>query len=92
MSKKKIVRPNRIVKLPRELYQCLDCVAYFQENPISTNDFIENILWDIARIYGDQMQQEALEGKEKIQNYVKRSRILEDNERYMEDLFRGINV
>lgn len=96
--KEKVPRPNRIVKLPRQLFTLLGEIAYFQEKPISTQDFIIEILEEIGRAYGERMQKEAMNARPLIvKSYLKRSGVLnnpDDNNKFGENtrFFDGINI
>lgn len=90
--KEKQKRPNRIVKIDRSLFQLMGELAYFQEQEISTQDFIIEILEEIGRIYGDKMQAECTKFRSGIvTSYIRKSGVLsnpEDNNRF----FEGINI
>ncbi len=96
MGNEKVLRPNRIVKLPRQLFQLMSELAYFQEDPITTQDFIIEILTEIGRMYGEKIQRESLKIRPGIvKSYLNKSGILNnpeennrfnDNSRYFEDV------
>ena len=83
---KKQTRPNRIVKLPRDLFNLMAEIAFFQEYKISTNKFIVEILMEIGNDYGKKMQKEAMNNRGHIVgDYLQRSGVLnnpEENNRF----------
>ena len=91
MSKKQS-RPNRIIKIPRPLYQLMEEIAYFQEEAISTECFIEEILMEIGRYYGDQIRKTVVENRgDIVGRYLDRTKVLNnpnDNNRF----FDGVNI
>jgi hypothetical protein len=92
MATKVISRPNRRLSLPRELYQLMEEIAYFQEESISTEEFIQEVLMEIGHAYGAKMQEQAVRcRKSVVGNYINKSNMLsnpEDNNRFC----NGINI
>ena len=88
--KQKVKRPNRIIKINRPLYQLMSELAYFQENEISVEGFINEILEEIGFEYGQMMQNEAVKIRPGIvKSYINRSGVLqnpEDNNRFFENI------
>ncbi len=86
---KVIPRKNRILRMPKELWNTLDAVAYFQSEPINTKDFIIEILMYIAKSYGDKIQKETVSSKEAVDNLLSITKMLnnpEDNNRFFEGI------
>jgi len=78
MSEKKISRPNRIVKLPRELWDVCANIAYWQTPETSTQDFIIELLMVLAREYSEMTQKNSEAAVETMKRIIERTNFLND--------------
>ncbi len=75
---KKQTRPNRILRIPRELHDCLANITYWQKESISVNDFVIELLMLLAREYGDVMAKDAKEAKRTMDSLLKQTNLMND--------------
>ncbi len=77
MDSKK-TRPNRRIAIPRELYNNLQMIAYWQRPKLSTEDFIIKLLRVISDEYEEEMQRDAELAALKMKKLIKRTNLFND--------------
>ncbi len=89
MAKNKQTRPNRRLSIPRELYDCLSAISYWQKESITVNEFVIDLLMILAREYGDTMVQDTEKSKQIMESLLGRTNVMNDsanNNRFFQEI------
>ena len=74
----KVQRPNRILRIPRELHDCLANIAYWQSPAMSTQDFIIDLLSMLSYEHGKLVQIEAVKAQQTMEKLFHKTNVVND--------------
>lgn len=84
----KQTRPNRIIKIPRELYDIIQNIAYW--NNMNPQDFIIELLSLLSYEHGKMIEIEACKAKQIFEKMINDTNVL--NDKSNNNKFSEINI